>query len=101
MEKVQTHQEAGELVPLEKLCSREDGGWAIMDGAASDGAELSGLQDCWQKRQEAGYKHLGEKFVVCVEESDWPQLRGHGHPWDLGQQPHHSKAKGRSKEAAV
>ncbi len=69
-----------------------------MDGAASDGAELNGLQDCWQKRQEAGYKHLGEKFVVCVEESDWPQLRGHGHPWDLGQQPHHSPHHREGKE---
>jgi hypothetical protein len=34
-----------ELIPMEELCCREDGGWAIMDGAASDGAELSGLQD--------------------------------------------------------
>jgi len=45
MEEIQTHQEARELVPMEKLCCREDGGWAIMDGAASDGAKLSGLQD--------------------------------------------------------
>jgi hypothetical protein len=55
-----------------------------MDGAASDGAKLSGLQDRWQERQEEGHKHLGEKLVVCVEEGDWPQLRGHVYPRDLG-----------------
>ncbi len=69
---------------MEELCRREDGGWAIVDGAASNGAKLSGLQDRWQKRKEAGHKHLGEKLVVCVEEGNWPQLRGHGHHRDLG-----------------
>jgi hypothetical protein len=45
MEEIQAHQEARELIPMEKLCCREDGVWAIMDGATSDGAKLSGLQD--------------------------------------------------------
>jgi hypothetical protein len=84
MEKIQAHQKARKLMSMEELCRREDGGWAIVDGAASNGAKLSGLQDRWQKRKEAGHKHLGEKLVVCVEEGNWPQLRGHGHHRDLG-----------------
>ncbi len=69
---------------MEKLCCREDGGWAIVDGAASNGAKLSSLQDRWQKGEKEDHKHLGEKLEVRVEEGDWPQLRGHGYPRDLG-----------------
>ncbi len=78
MEKIQAHQKAREMMSMEELYCREDGGWAIMDGAASNGAKLCGLQDRWQKGKKAGHKHLGEKLVVRVEEGDWPQLRGHG-----------------------
>ncbi len=67
---------------MKELCGKEDGGQPIMDGAASDRAELSGLQEGGQEWEKAGHKHLGEKLVISVEEGDWPQLRGHGHPRD-------------------
>ncbi len=69
---------------MEELCCREDGGWAIVDGVASNGPKLCGLQDRWQKGKKAGHKHLGEKLVVRVEEGDWPQLRAMGTPGTLG-----------------
>jgi hypothetical protein len=45
MEEVQAVQETRKLVMVEKLCCREDGGWSVEDGVASDRAELGGLQD--------------------------------------------------------
>ena len=83
IQKVQAQQKAGKL-SMEELRCRENGGWAIVDGAALDRAKLCSLQDRWQKRKKAGHNHLGEQLVVRVEEGDWPQLRGHGHPRDLG-----------------
>jgi hypothetical protein len=101
MKKVKTEQKTRELVPVEEFSSREDGGRPVMNGAASDGAQLSGLQDRGQERKEASHKHLGQQLVVRVEKSDWPQLQGHGHPRDLGEQPHYSMAKGRGEEASA
>jgi hypothetical protein len=57
---------------VEEFSSREDGGRPILNGAASDRAELSYLQNRGQKREQWGNHHLDKELVVSVEESDWP-----------------------------
>jgi hypothetical protein len=60
MEKIQAEKVSRELVTVEKFGRREDGGRSVIDGAASDRTELSGLQDRGQERKQAGHHHFGQ-----------------------------------------
>jgi hypothetical protein len=87
MKEIQAEKVARHLMAMEIFCRREDGGWAVKDGPASNRAELGGAEDRGEDWDKAGHQDLGKQLIVRPQKSDGPQLGGHWHPGHFGKQP--------------